>query len=103
MLLSRSNRIANWSWFVFVLAVLLSIATSANHLFAQSKGSKKKQARTTVTSGVSPGEQSLTNIPLHIGHETKGLVLLDFDGYAYMRRLIVSWKSRWMVREHVCI
>ena len=101
MLLSRSNRIANWSWFVFVLAVLLSIATSANHLFAQSKGSKKKQARTTVTSGVSPGEQSLTNIPLPIGHEAKGLVLPDFDGEGRLRGRFEAGTARRIDQEHV--
>src|SRR5213082_4096951 len=101
MLLSRSNRIANWSWFVFVLAVLLSIATSANHLFAQSKGSKKKQARTTVTSGVSPGEQSLANIPLPIGHEAKGLVLPDFDGEGHLRGRFEAGTARRIDEGHV--
>src|SRR5947199_10375379 len=85
MLLSRSGRFANWSRFVWLLAVLLSIGISANQLFAQAKGHKKKQARATVTPGVSPGEQSLTNIPLPIGHEAKGLVLPDFDGEGHLR------------------
>src|SRR5213080_1716572 len=101
MLLSRSNRIANWSWFVFVLAVLLSIATSANHLFAQSKGSKKKQARTTVTSTTSPSEQSLTNIPLPIGHEAKGLVLPDFDGEGHLRGRFEAGTAHRIDQEHI--
>src|SRR5205809_8102310 len=101
MLLSRSNRIANWSWFVFVLAVLLSIATSANDLFAQSKGSKKKQARTTVTSGVSPGEQRLTDIPLPIGHEAKGLVLPDFDGEGHLRGKFEAGTAHRIDQEHI--
>src|SRR5213076_834746 len=101
MLLSRSNRIANWSWFVFVLAVLLSIATSANHLFAQSKGSKKKQARTTMTSSASPGEQSLTNIPLPIGHEAKGLVLPDFDSEGHLRGRFEAGTAHRIDEEHV--
>src|SRR5262249_6010374 len=34
---------------------------------------------------VSPAEQSLTNIPLPIGHQAKGLVLPDFDGEGHLR------------------
>src|SRR5881398_1040293 len=101
MLLSRSNRIANWSWFVFVLAVLLSIATSANHLFAQSKGSKKKQARTTATPSASLGEQNLTNIPLPIGHEAKGLVLPDFDGEGHLRGRFEAGTAHRIDQEHI--
>src|SRR6266566_4407763 len=70
--------------FVWLLAVLLLIGVSASQLFAQAKGHKKKQPRTTVTPGVSPGEQTLTNIPLPIGHEAKGLVLPDFDGEGHL-------------------
>jgi hypothetical protein len=39
----------------------------------------------TARPATSPGEQSLTNIPLPIGHEAKGLVLPDFDGEGHLR------------------
>src|SRR5437762_9477769 len=85
MLLFRSGRFASQSWLVCLMPFLLSIAVSASDVFAQSKGHKKKQARATMTSSASPGEQSLTNIPLPIGHEAKGLVLPDFDGEGHLR------------------
>jgi hypothetical protein len=97
MLLYRSGRFANWSRFVLLLAVLLSIGISANQLFAQAKGHKKKQARATVT----PGEQSLTNIPLPIGHEAKGLVLPDFDGEGHLRGRFEAGTARRIDQEHV--
>src|SRR5438876_3997106 len=101
MLLSRSGRFPNWSRFVWLLAVLLSIGISANQLFAQAKGHKKKQARATVTPGVSPGEQSLTNIPLPIGHEAKGLVLPDFDGEGHLRGRFEAGTARRIDEGHV--
>src|SRR5436190_19553301 len=85
MLLFRSGRFASQSWLVCLMPFLLSIAVSASDVFAQSKGHKKKQARATMTSSASPGEQSLTNIPLPIGHEAKGVVLPDFDGEGHLR------------------
>ena len=86
MLLSRSGRSASWGgWSLWLFLMLLSIAVMASHVFAQSKGHKKKQTRAGAAPSVSPGEQSLTNIPLPIGHEAKGLVLPDFDGEGHLR------------------
>ena len=62
------------------MPLLLSIAMPSSHMFAEAKGSKKKQARARASPKGSPAEQSLTNIPLPIGHEAKGLTLPDFDG-----------------------
>ena len=101
MLLSRSGRFADWSRFVWLLVVLLSIGISSNHLFAQAKGHKKKQAGATMTPGASPGEQSLTNIPLPIGHEAKGLVLPDFDGEGHLRGRFEAGTARRIDQEHV--
>src|SRR4029450_10459752 len=84
MLLFRSGRSAHWSWLVWLVPLLLLIAVPSSHLFAESKGQKKKQAR-AVRPRSSPGEQSLTNIPLPIGHEAKGLVLPDLDGEGHVR------------------
>jgi len=50
---------------------------------AQSKGKGKPLAKATPSA--SPGEQSLTNIPLPIGHKAKGLVLPDFDADGHLR------------------
>ena len=77
MLPSPSGRSINWSWLGSLLSILLmSILLSAGPVFAQTKGSKRgKFVRPRASA--SPG-QSLTNIPLPIGHEAKGLVLPDF-------------------------
>src|SRR5438128_3524841 len=101
MLLSRSGRFANWSRFVWLLAVLLSIGISANQLFAQAKANKTQQARAAVAPGVSPGEQSLTNIPLPIGHEAKGLVLPDFDAEGHLRGRVEAGTAHRIDQEHV--
>ena len=83
MLLFRSGRFARGSRFVWLFSILLSISISVAQMFAQAKGHKRKQGR--VTPAASPGEQSLTNIPLPIGHEAKGLVLPDFDSEGHLR------------------
>src|SRR2546428_2507861 len=84
MLPSRRGRSSYWSWLVCLLSVLLSVLISAPRLSGQSKGHRKK-GRATATPSASAGEQSLTNIPLPIGHEAKGVVLPDFDGEGHLR------------------
>src|SRR6476659_11225275 len=100
MLPFRSGRYGYWSWLVCLLSVVLSVLISAPHLSGQSKGHRKK-ARTTATPTASPGEQSLTNIPLPIGHEAKGLVLPDFDGEGHLRRKFEAGTARRIDEEHV--
>src|SRR5207302_3974319 len=48
-----------------------------------------------------PGEQSLTNIPLPIGHEAKGLVLPDFDPNGHLRGRFEAGTARRMDQEHI--
>src|SRR5437870_12969976 len=87
--------------FVWLVPFLLSIAVPSNHLFAQSKGNKKKQARAAVTPGVSPGEQSLTNLPLPIGHEAKGLILPDFDLEGHLRGRFEAMSAKRLDEYHI--
>jgi hypothetical protein len=101
MLLFRSGRTAYRGWFAWLVLVLLSIAIPASHLFAESKGDKKKQTRAKVRPKRSPAEQSLTNIPLPIGHEAKGLVLPDFDGTGHLRGKFEAGTARRIDEEHV--
>src|SRR5438045_2852385 len=84
MLPFRSGRSAYRGWLVWLLSVALSVLISTPQVPGQSKGRKKK-AQATGTASASPAEQSLTNIPLPIGHEAKGLVLPDFDGEGHLR------------------
>src|SRR5918996_1419382 len=89
---------ARWSACFF--AILLSIAMPTSHLFAESKGNKK-QARARASSKASPGKQSLTNIPLPIGHEAKGLVLPDFDGEGRLRGKFEAGTARRIDQQHI--
>jgi len=70
-------------------------------MFAQSKGHKGKHGRATATSVASPGEQSLTNIPLPIGHEAKGIVLPDFDSEGHLRGRFEAGTAHRIDQEHV--
>src|SRR6266516_608614 len=85
---------------VWLLLILLSVFISAPPVFGQSKG-RKKRARATATPGASQGEQNLTNIPLPIGHEAKGLVLPDFDGEGHLRGKFEAGTARRIDQGHV--
>jgi hypothetical protein len=101
MLPFHSGRSRHWSWFVWLVPFLLSIAAPESHLFAEAKGQKKKQARARVSPKGSPAQQSLTNIPLPIGHEAKGLVLPDFDGEGHLRGKFEAGTARRIDQEHI--
>ena len=77
---------ASRCWFlsIWLLSVVLGLLILTPNALAQSKGRKGKP-RAKAAPSASPGEQSLTNIPLPIGHEAKGLVLPDFDGEGHLR------------------
>jgi hypothetical protein len=89
-----------WVLSVWLLLIVLSVLTSVPNVFGQSKGHKKK-ARATATPTASPGEQSLTNIPLPIGHEAKGLVLPDFDGEGHLRGRFEAGTAHRIDQEHI--
>ena len=93
MLLFRSDRSHRWrrlasTWSIFLLAIL------SVPVLAKEKGRKKSPSP-------SPGEQSLTNIPLPVGHEAKGLVLPDFDADGHLRAKIEAGTARRIDDEHV--
>src|SRR5437867_5645099 len=100
MLPFRSGRSSHWSCVVWLLSVVLSVVISAPPVFGQSKG-RKKRARTTAAPNASPGEQSLTNIPLPIGHEAKGLVLPDFDANGHLRGRFEAGTAHRIDQEHI--
>ena len=81
---------------VWLLLISLFVFTSAPPMLGQSKGRKKRTGATA-----SPGEQSLTNIPLPIGHEAKGLVLPDFDANGHLRGRIEAGTAHRMDEEHI--
>jgi hypothetical protein len=84
----------------WLASVLMCIIIAAPQVSGQPKGRKKK-ASTSPTTGGSPAEQSLTNIPLPIGHEAKGLVLPDFDGDGRLRGKFEAGTAHRIDQEHV--
>lgn len=92
---SRCGFFASW-----LLSIVLGASILAPHMSAQSKGRKGKP-RATVAPSASPGEQSLTNIPLPIGHEAKGLVLPDFDGDGHLRGKFEAGTAHRIDQEHI--
>jgi hypothetical protein len=87
--------LSNW-----LTSVLLCVLIAAPQVSGQSKG-RKKMASASATPGGSPGEQSLTNIPLPIGHEAKGLVLPDFDADGHLRGRFEAGTAHRIDQEHI--
>ena len=85
MLLFGSGRGSIRGWLTWTLSVLSLTSLAVAQVPAQSKGHKRKKGDAAGSSTISPNEQALTNIPLPIGHEAKGLVLPDFDGEGHLR------------------
>src|SRR2546423_3698457 len=85
MLPFRNGCSGNWGSGICSLSILLlSIAVGFQPAIA-AKPKGKKGKLLSATPSESPGEQSLTNVPLPIGHEAKGLVLPDFDLEGHLR------------------
>jgi hypothetical protein len=86
-----------WIW---LMSTLMCAVIAAPQVSGQSKGRKKK-AGASAKAGGSPEEQSLTNIPLPIGHEAKGLVLPDFDPDGRLKGKFEAGTARRIDQEHV--
>jgi hypothetical protein len=89
-----------------LLILLIALLASAGAVFAEKdkgkgKPGKKKKNVAGATASASPGEQSLTNIPLPIGHEAKGLVLPDFDMEGHLRGKFIASTARRIDEEHI--
>jgi hypothetical protein len=111
MLPSRSRARKRRALISLLSLPLLSILISTGSVLADKdkgkvKGTKKKKnspaaAATSPGATGSPGEQNLTNIPLPIGHEAKGLVLPDFDLEGHLRGKFVAGSARRLDEERV--
>src|SRR5881409_2490048 len=100
MLPFRSSHSIHWGWLVWLLSVALCVLISAPYVAGQSKGHKKK-GRAAATPSASSGEPSLTNIPLPIGHEAKGLVFPDFDADGHLRGRFEAGTAHRIDQEHI--
>jgi lipopolysaccharide assembly outer membrane protein LptD (OstA) len=97
----RDGRSGNWGFVVCLLSILLwSLLLAIEPAFA-AKPKGKKEKFLSVTPSASPGEQSLTNIPLPIGHEAKGLVLPDFDLEGHLRGRFEAMSAKRLDEEHI--
>src|SRR6266576_2151181 len=96
----RANR-PDLSFAVCLLSILLlSIALAIEPVFA-AKPKSRKDKHLSPTPSASPGEQSLTNIPLPVGHEAKGLVLPDFDVEGHLRGKFEAGTAYRIDQEHI--
>ena len=94
MLLFRSDRSFYWSTLASLLLSILSVSTLA----------KERPAKNlpTPSPSTSPNEQqSLTKVPLAVGHEAKGLVLPDFDLEGHLRGKFEAGTARRIDDEHI--
>jgi hypothetical protein len=96
----RAVRVSLRWTLICLLSAVLSILVGFPNALAQSKGRKGKP-RGKGGASSSSGEQSLTNIPLPIGHEAKGLVLPDFDGDGHLRGKFEAGTAHRIDEEHV--
>jgi lipopolysaccharide assembly outer membrane protein LptD (OstA) len=103
MLPFRSGCPGSWGFAVWSSLVLsLSMVVSTGPAFGKSKQQRKpKPNLPTASPSASTGEQSLTNIPLPVGHEAKGLVLPDFDVEGHLRGRFEAVSARRIDEEHV--
>jgi lipopolysaccharide assembly outer membrane protein LptD (OstA) len=87
---------------VCLLSILFSLILLALEpaLAAKPKGKKDKKFPST-TPSPSAGEQSLTNVPLPIGHEAKGLILPDFDLEGHLRGRFEAESAKRLDEEHI--
>jgi lipopolysaccharide assembly outer membrane protein LptD (OstA) len=97
-IVNRTSRC--WFLAILLLSLVLGVSSLAPYASAQSKGRKGKP-RAKAGPSFSPDEQSLTNIPLPIGHEAKGLVLPDFDAEGHLRGKFEAGTAHRIDQEHV--
>jgi hypothetical protein len=98
--LSIFNRVSRWFLAILLLLVVFGISSVTPQASAQSKGRKGKP-RVKGGPHSSPAEQSLTNIPLPVGHEAKGLVLPDFDGEGHLRGKFEAGTAHRIDEDHI--
>ena len=86
--------------FVFCgLSILLMSLIAGPVIAAKPKGKKEKLPSASSTG--SPGDQSMANIPLPIGHEAKGLVLPDFDLQGHLRGRFEAESAKRLDEVHI--
>ena len=99
MLPFRDGRSGHWGLIFCGLSILLMAVIADPAVAAKPKG--KKQKGLPGTPSATPGDQSLANIPLPIGHEAKGLVLPDFDLQGHLRGRFEAESAKRLDEVHI--
>ena len=87
---------------VCLLSILLwLILLALEPAIAATPKPKKEKKFPNATPSPLAGEQSLTNIPLPIGHEAKGLILPDFDLEGHLRGRFEAESAKRLDEEHI--
>ena len=94
------RRIAVGACAIFSIVILAVNSVSAETAKPRKRG-KGKNKGAVPGATLSPGEQSLTNIPLPIGHEAKGLILPDFDLNGRLRGKFVAGSATRLDQERI--
>jgi len=99
MLPFRDGRSGHWGFVFFGLSILLMLLIAGPIVAAKPKLKKDKFSGASPSG--TPGDQSLANIPLPIGHEAKGLVLPDFDLQGHLRGRFEAESAKRLDEVHI--
>jgi lipopolysaccharide assembly outer membrane protein LptD (OstA) len=83
-----------------LILILLAAFLSSLALAGDGTGKKRKKNRNAAASP-SPAEQGLTNIPLPIGQEAKGVVIPDFDMQGSLRDRFEAGTAKRLDENHI--
>jgi len=100
MLQFRNGRFGNGGLLVCSLSIFVLLIPLALDPAVAAKPKKEKKS-SSATPSASPGEQTLTNIPLPIGHEAKGLILPDFDLQGHLRGKFEAVSAKRLDEVHI--
>ena len=100
MLPFHNGRSGNWGFVGCLLSLLLLLIVAVIEPAIAAKPRKEKKS-VSATPSPSGGPQSLTNIPLPVGHEAKGLILPDFDSQGHMRGRFEAVAAKRLDEYHI--
>jgi hypothetical protein len=98
MLPSRSWRAGRYGG-IAILGFAIFFCGEINSAWAQKN--RAKTSRQRAAASPASGDGSLTNIPLPVGHDARGLVLPDFDSEGHLRGRFVAGSARRLDEEQV--
>jgi len=86
---------------LLILAICSAFGEVSETPGKKGKGGKRKKNVPSASVTPGEGEQSLTNIPLPIGQEAKGLTLPDFDLQGRLRGKFVAGSAKRIDQDHI--